>query len=91
MKFINPPEIPESIRKGIELHAKMIKLAAEATGIPAMPCSCGKPIPESCRIYGKCPDCYNAVSDAIEDRLDHSRYLKRRKEDQEAADYEKHR
>jgi len=91
-KVFDPmPKIPESIRKGTELHAKMIKLADEATGIPAMFCKCGKPVPRELEPYKCCPDCCNEVSDRIENKLDHSRYQKRQNQDQEAAEYEKQR
>jgi len=52
-------------------------------------CQCGKLVPKDLERYKRCPDCYNEASDRVEDKLDHSHHQARRKQDREAADYEK--
>ena len=54
-------------------------------------CPCGKPVPKELEKFQRCPDCYNEVSDRIENKLDHSHHQKRQNQDREAAEYEKQR
>lgn len=54
-----------------------------------MNCSCGKPVPADLATYRKCTECFNAILDGVEMRLDHATHSRYRARERNEAEYER--